>query len=127
MKINKKLTAKELYEQTRGLSSEEREQAIAAFAQEVGENTFVQELLSFADDTQQELARLSQDTIRYKTRWLNESWVNKSDICKRLYGTSDKSTVGYFTQQRQGKKPWKPGQLEKLDEIKRTLQKTLAT
>lgn len=121
-----KITAKELYERTRALSSEEKQKAIAHFAREVGEDTFVQELLSFADDTKKELEELAQDTIRYKTRWLNESWVNKSDICKRLYGTSDKSTIGYFTQQRQGKKPWKPQQLEKLDEIRRTLRIALS-
>ena len=113
MKTNKKTTAKELYEQTRDLSSDERTQAIAEFAEEVGEDAFVQELLLFADDTQQELTQLSEDTIRYKTRWLNESWVNKSDICKRLYGTSDKSTVGYFTQQRQGKKTLETGAARK--------------
>ena len=122
-----KMTAQELYEQTRSLSLEKKNEAIANFAREVGEDAFVQELLSFAEDTKKELEELSQDTIRYKTQWLNESWVNKSDICKRLYGISDKSTVGYFTQQRQGKKPWKPEQLEKLDAIRKELKATLTT
>ena len=53
------------------------------------------------------------------------SWVNKSDISSRLYGESDKSTVGYFTSQRQGKKPWRPGQLEWLDEIRKELMESL--
>ena len=74
------MTAKELYERTRTLSAEEKNQAIASFAQEVGENAFVQELLAFADDTKQELEELAHDTIRYKTRWLNEPWINKSEM-----------------------------------------------
>lgn len=117
--------AKELYEKTRSLGKEERSQAIANYAKEIGEDEFVKQLMEFADDTEQELHELSKDTIRYKTRWLNESWVNKSDICKRLYGKSDTGTVGYFTQQRQGKKPWKSGQLERLDEIRKELMEAL--
>lgn len=117
--------AKELYEKTRALGKEERNRAIANYASNVGEDEFVKQMLEFADGTQQELRELSQDTIRYKTKWLNESWVNKSDIACRLYGKSDKSTVGYFTQQRQGKKPWKPGQLDLLDEIRRELMEAL--
>lgn len=60
--------AKELYKKTKGLDKEKRDQAIADFAKEVGEDEFVKQILEFADDTQQELKELSQDTIRCNTK-----------------------------------------------------------
>ncbi len=117
--------AKKLYEKTKGMSPRQRDQAILAYKNQVGEEEFVKQMLAFADDTQEELQALSKDTIMLKTKWLNESWVNKSDICARLYGKKDKSTVGYFALQRQGQKPWKPGQLEKLDSIRKELMESL--
>lgn len=113
--------AKELYQKVKDLPEEEKNKVVAEYMEQVGEDEFAKQLLEFADDTQQELQELSKDTIRYKTRWLNEAWLNKSEIYKRLYDKSDKSTVEHFTQQRQGKKPWKPGQLERLDEIRKEL------
>ena len=54
--------------------------------------------------------------------WLLHPAVNKSLICERLKGNKDKPTVGYFTQQRQGKRPFSSEELDKLDAIKKELQ-----
>lgn len=111
----------QIFENSRHLSEDEKNKLVAAYMEQTDEDAILQEIEAFSDNTMQRMKQLQQDILSYKVGWINESWVNKSDICKRLYGDSDKTTVSYFTQQRQGKKPWKPEQLQRLDEIREEL------
>lgn len=114
-----------IFESSQHLSEEEQNKLVAEFMKQNDEKAILEEIEAFSNDTMQRMKQLEKDIMKYKVGWLNESWVNKSDICKRLYGDADKSTVSYFTQQRQGKKPWKPEQLKRLDEIRHELLEKL--
>jgi hypothetical protein len=116
----------QIFEKSQHLSEEEKNKLVAEYMEQTEEDAILKEIEAFSDDTMQRMKQLQQNIINYKVGWLNESWVNKSDICKRLYGKSDKTTVSYFTQQRQGKKPWKPEQLKRLDEIRNDLLEKLS-
>lgn len=58
--------------------------------------------------------------------WLEEPEINLSQVCLKLYGKKDKSTTAYFTLKRQGKRPWKPEELQALEQIRKVLAQKLA-
>ncbi|WKN31369.1 hypothetical protein PZB74_20680 [Porifericola rhodea] len=60
----------------------------------------------------------------FKTpKWLSLPWINLSQVCIMLYGKKDKSTTAYFTLKRQGKRPWKAEELDRLEEIRKQMIK----
>lgn len=61
------------------------------------------------------------DKLFQTPKWLSLPWVNLSQICQMLYGKKDKSTTAYFALKRQGKRPWKVAELEKLEAIRKQM------
>lgn len=61
----------------------------------------------------------NMDKLFQTPKWLSLPWINQSQICQMLYGKKDKSTTAYFALKRQGKRPWKQEELERLESIRR--------
>lgn len=54
--------------------------------------------------------------------WLQEPWLNYTKICAMLYDSDDRRYTGLFAQKRNGTRPWKPEELDKLERIRENLQ-----
>ncbi|MGB3586450.1 MAG: hypothetical protein WBA23_07925 [Tunicatimonas sp.] len=61
-------------------------------------------------------------THKHTPEWLNEPWLNLSEICAMLTGSRERTKTAYFAQQRKGLRPWKEEELIKLEEIRRELK-----
>jgi hypothetical protein len=128
-------TVKELTEQMRELTLQEQHQLLQEHNQLLESlpreermrfyNSMMDSLQDLKNESEKLNLQVERAYLESRIGWINESWVNKSDICKRLYGDADKKTVSYFTLQRQGKRPWKPEQLKRLDEIRNELLEKL--
>ncbi len=80
-------------------------------------------LLKSVDTMAERIAEISEQVKEFapEAEWLSMPWVNTSEVCRMLYGNKENSTVAYFTLKRQGKRPWKREELDKLAEIKQQL------
>ena len=120
------MTPEELFQKTKDMPDEEKQEFIQNFLAAADEDDFTQQMLAWGDDIHKQMDTLQQkiDTYRshYQTpAWLLENWINNAVICEMLYGNKDKSTTAYFSLKKQGKRPWKREELQKLEKIKRSL------
>ena len=108
------------------MPDEEKQAFIQAFLATIDEDDFTQQMLAWGDDIHEQMDALQLEIDTYRTQyqtpsWLLEDWINNAVICEMLYGNKDKSTTAYFSLKKQGKRPWKKEELEKLEEIKHSL------
>lgn len=57
--------------------------------------------------------------------WLQEPWLNYTKICAMFYDSDDRKYTGLFAQKRNGNRPWKPEELQKLEQIRQQLEKKI--
>ena len=120
------MTPEELFQKTKHLPDEEKQKFIETFLATADEDNFTRQMLAWGDDIHQQMDTLQQEIDAYRAQhqtpsWLFEDWINNAVICEMLYGNKDKSTTAYFSLKKQGKRPWKKEELQKLKEIKRSL------
>ncbi len=113
-----------LFEKTRHLPEGEKERLIAQFMETKDYDKFLIELNQFGERTKEDMDNLHQqvdDAWNKKLNWLNQSWINTSEVCLMLYGSKAKSKTSLFAQKRTGKRRWKAEELEKLENIRKDL------
>ena len=120
------MTPEELFQKTKDMPDEEKQEFIQAFLATANEDNFTQQMLAWGDSIHEQMDTLQQEIDTYRAQyqtpaWLLESWINNAVICQMLYGTKDKSTTAYFSLKKKGKRPWKQEELQKLEKIKHTL------
>ena len=118
-----------VYQSVQGQSDEAKDKALEAFRREVGEEDFHRQMLLFADRIQEDQFKLQRQIqeIKKTPDWLFEPWIKLSEVCLRLYGKNDKSSIKTFNQKRLGLKPWHPEELERLEDIRQELAQRLVT
>lgn len=127
MKNQEKFRVFEVYESVKNKSDAEKDKALKALQQELGDDEFHRQMFAFADDIADQQQSLQQQVkeIQKTPDWLFEDWIKMSEICLQLYGSKDNSATGKFTQKRNGQKKWNEEELQKLEEIRQKLSKRL--
>lgn len=121
---------RKLIQEAQGLSVEQQnrfiEQYVASLEsvrdQEKAYRDFIDSLSMLEDQTKALRHKTEMAMMEKELAWLNDPIVNKSEVVRQLYGESTPGNRSYFSQQLQGKRPWKPGQIERLREIKKEKQ-----
>ncbi len=118
-----------VYQSVQGCSDATKDKALKAFQKEVGDEEFERQLLLFAEHIREEQRGLQRQLqeIKKTPDWLLESWIKLSEVCWRLYGTDDDSTVDAFNRKRLGFESWQPEELERLEQIRQELAGRLVT
>lgn len=118
----------EVFDGVKGKSEEEKNYVINSLHEELGDEEFHRQMFIFADNITNQQSALHEQIheIKKTPDWLFEEWIKMSEICLLLYGKKDNSTTGKFIQKRDGKKKWKQEELDKLEDIRRTLLHKLA-
>ncbi len=117
-----------VYQSVQGQSNEAKDEALKNFRQEVGDEDFHRQLLLFADQIREDQYELQHQlqTIKKTPDWLFEPWIKLSEVCLRLYGKNDKSSIKTFDQKRLGRESWHSEELEQLEKIRQDLAERLA-